>query len=349
MTFTIVTHTSPDWDCILAAYLIGRGRDDAHYQFVNTGNPDTGLLALADAVVDTGKVYDPTKRRFDHHQDPALPSAAWLVFDHAYRLCGLQPDDVMWNANGNGTAPKITPLVHMVDAADRGRTSQIVHVSRRDGLHAILSAYKARRKADHEVLSFGFGMLDRAIDLLMGGANMADVFEDARKQHADLLAESHEARAAASEALGAATVYRSLDGAVYALHEGGTGVSAAAFEAGAKVVLFRTTYTDPATVAVGISRGMEWADPHVGELAELARELLLDRKARGEVLPEIDVCLAELERWYLHPAGFFAGRGTLKAPMDVPFDRLGYLASAIDAVWDRTQPPAGAVALEAGK
>lgn len=65
---------------------------DAH--FINKALSDPSVY-----VVDIGRVYDPSMRNFDHHQDPTLPSAAALVFSHLHKdlitpeifeLCGFE-------------------------------------------------------------------------------------------------------------------------------------------------------------------------------------------------------------------------------------------------------------------
>ena len=79
----------------------------------------------------------------------------------------------------------------------------------------------------------------------------------------------------------------------------------------------------PGTVSVGIMRGGEGDDPHVGDLVGMVHD-------NAELL-------AELDRWFRHPAGFFAGRGTAKAPDPTPLTvSIVEIAQAIEYYWSRT-------------
>src|SRR5579859_8114693 len=150
MAMIIATHVSPDWDAIASCWLLQRygGMQDASIVFVNTGNPDQAVLESADAVVDTGKALDPATRRFDHHQLPEPQatdaSAAMHVYGH---LTGL--DSGLWY---------LLPLIQLIHNGDIGGSGAAF--SRELGIHALLSAMKARKSSDAELLSFGYGLLD---------------------------------------------------------------------------------------------------------------------------------------------------------------------------------------------
>jgi hypothetical protein len=287
----LVTHTSPDWDCITACWLLQRygGMADAMVVFVNTGNPDPAVLAAADAVVDTGREYDLARLRFDHHQLPGSEanddSAALLVYADV-----VNPQRVYWY---------LDPLVMLVFAGDTGKATHGADWSRQIGIHALLSAQKAKRMSNEALLAYGYAILDD-------------------------LAEHLRAKAEARLTLSAYTVYHSADGLVRGLRDAPQGATFAAFEDGARLVVF--TSTTPGTVSVGVMRGGENQEPHAGTLvAAVLAEPATDAAVR-----------AELARWYRHEAGFFSGRGTAKAPDPTPLTAdFVTLCRVLDAAWLR--------------
>lgn len=290
---TIVTHTSPDWDAIGAVWLLMRfgGMESAEVRFVNTGNPDPILLAAADAVVDTGREYDPSRLRFDHHHFAGRAASETCATAQVFSdLIGGDYQHPLFYLN---------QIVALILAGDTGERTDGADWSRIEGIHAMLSALKARGAADHTLLNYGCGWLD-------------------------LLAESSKARYEAQQTLATHTVYRSDDGLVVALREAPIHATHAAFEAGARLVLFQTT--SETTNAIGIQRASEWQEPHCGELTALI----------GCAQPIGSLMESELRSWYRHEAGFFAGRGTAKAPDPRPIAvDLVEIARAIDAAWSR--------------
>ncbi len=74
-----------------------------------------------------------------------------------------------------------------------------------------------------------------------------------------------------------------------------------------RVVAFWTRSS--ATTTVGIQRGNEAVD---------CAQVVARMRALAESLPQSADACAELARWYAHPSGFFAGRGTAKAPDPTP-------------------------------
>jgi hypothetical protein len=287
----IVTHTSPDMDAIGAVWLLQRfaGFDEANVAFVNTGNPDPSVTTAADAVVDTGRVYDPGNWRFDHHQ---LPGRA------ATDTCAAR--QVYFHLDDAADVGFIYPLVALIHAGDSG--SAYAAQSRQLGIHALLSAYKAERHTDAEILEFGFSLLDR-------------------------IAAGLRAQAEAREAIDRHRVYESGDGLIVALKDAPQDCSSAAIARGARLVLFQSGYELPdgtTTHAIGIQRGGEYQEPHVGDLVDAVMAV-----THATVR-------AELVRWFCHPAGFFAGRGTQKAPCATPVEiDLAELAAKIDWAWVR--------------
>jgi len=294
----IVTHINPDFDAITGVWLLKRFfvtfRDEP-IVFVNTGNPDPDLLENASAVVDTGKLDLPLRWRFDHHHLPGNDAndtcATMQVFE---RMCELWID-----------IKHLKPLVDLIFAGDTGRSE--ANASRELGLHALLSGYKAwfseqnpdTRLTDEAILAYGFGLLDTL---------------EVRLRH------QAKARAELEEKV----VYKSDDGLVWAIRHGSQGSTFAAYEEGARVVVFEGEPVEVqggTTFPVGIMRAGEWNEPHVGELAE-----------RVAVKP----FSKEIGRWFRHNAGFFAGRGTPKAPVFEPVEiDIAALAEAIDAAWVR--------------
>lgn len=306
-TKMIITHTNPDLDAITGVWLLKKfgGLKNEPVLFVNTGNPDPDKLAQAVAVVDTGRTLDIDGLRFDHHHLPGQAAndtcAAKQVYDY---LLENNPD-----------LEYLSPLINLVFAGDTGRSE--ANASRELGLHAILSGYKAwfseqnpdTRLADDVILAYGFGLLD--------------VLEVRLRHQAEAKAELEEK-----------VVYKSDDGLVWAIKYGSTGSTFAAYDAGARVVLFEGEPLEVeggTTYPIGIMRAGEWQEPHVGKLAEDVQ-----REAFNYHDVDVNNIGFELETWFKHPAGFFAGRGTAKAPVFEPGQiDLAMLAKLVDVYWVR--------------
>lgn len=294
---TIVTHTSPDWDAITAVWLLKRygGMQDHGVAFVNTGNPDADALASAAAVVDTGRELDPTHLRFDHHQLPGQAAndtcAAWEVFKHV--------------SNGRELS-YLAPLNALILNGDTGGKNYGAGWSRLTGIHALLSVRKARKETDLDLLSWGFSILD---DL--------DSYLKARQEARDTLDQY--------------TVYQSTDYLVRGLAGAPQGATFAAFEEGARLVVF--TSQSEGTVACGVMRGGESQEPHTKSLV-----LSILNNAECNVGPFAwdSEEFRELARWFNHNAGFFSGRGTAKAPDPTPLTAdFKAICAALDSAWPR--------------
>lgn len=289
----IITHTSPDFDAIASVWLLKRfgGFDAVPVQFVNTGNPDPALLEQAAAVVDTGRIYDVTRWRFDHHQLPGKEAnstcAAWMVWDWLHARAAI-PSEAF------DTLVAIEPLIQLVFQGDTGRRE--ADYSRRLGIHALLSNQKRQGADDHTLLAYGCHLLDN-------------------------LAQSLTSQAEAQRSLQAHTVYESADGLVVALLNAPLGATHAAHEKGARLVVFH----DETTKARGVMRGGEGQDVHVGALIQ-----------RIAYLADDTPLAHELHKWYCHQAGFFAGRGTAKAPVDDALEvPIVEIARIVDGAWER--------------
>jgi hypothetical protein len=289
----IVTHTSPDFDAIGAVWLLRRfypGLADAEVRFVNTGNPDPAILDAAVAVVDTGRVYDVSRLRFDHHQLPGAASNATCATMQVYiALCE--------ECSQHTELYHLDDLIGLIKNGDTGGNEYGAQWSRRVGIHALLSHFKTTIQDDYAILGYGFMLLDT-------------------------LAAHLKARHVAHQTLQAYTVYRSDDNRVIALKDAPQHATSAAFDQGARLVVF----ADYAKNAIGVMRGGEWQEPHVGMLVEL---LIADGAVNADVIGETDT-------WFLHNGGFFAGRGTAKAPRADPITvDLADVARAIDRSWKR--------------
>jgi hypothetical protein len=300
----IVTHTNPDLDAITGVWLLKRfgGLSEAIVKFVNTGNPDpdSDLLENAIAVVDTGKEYATDELRFDHHQFPGQKANDTCATKMVFTNIVV--------SNPNKDFRYLQPLIDMIFAGDTGRSE--ANQSREIGLHAIFSGYKAwwslqnpgMRMPNEVIYSYGYGLLD--------------VLEIRLRKQAEARAE-----------LAEKTVYKSEDGKVWAILYGSVGSSFAAFDEGAQIVVFEGDSVEVEggyTYPVGIMRGNELQEPNVGGLA-VSASIENPRVA------------SEVDKWFLHPAGFFAGRGTAKAPVFEPSKiNLKDLARAIDKAWLRT-------------
>lgn len=91
-------------------------------------------------------------------------------------------------------------------------------------------------------------------------------------------------------------------------------------------MVFYSELPDVPTHARGVMRAGEWTTPHCGNL-------VIDVIETTVQPPEM---YAELASWYRHEAGFFAGKGTQKAPCADPMAcDIADIARAIDEVWTR--------------
>lgn len=274
---TIALHTHPDWDALSAAWLLARyhpacADQPIEYRYLRSGETDT----TADFVVDTGGELDSKRGRFDHHQlrgADANTSATELVFAHLLATQSLG---------------HLFPLIQLINAADLGKSAFGADVSRRVGIHALLSAEHRRlgnsTESDALIRVWAFGVLD---DIASGLKYQA------------------EAEAAINVALLANL------GSVLVLWGASAATTRAAFERYPEALM--AVYAapieregQPTIWAVGASRSPagEAEGVHIGQLTQ---RLIDDLN---------DPVNAELRLWFQHPAGWFAGRGSLKSPKD---------------------------------
>jgi hypothetical protein len=309
-TSYIVTHVNPDWDALTSAWLLRKffpGLSHADLRFASAKAPDPELLAGAAAVVDVGLKYDIDTLRFDHHQEGFDPntSSSKLVFEflktcqHAQRFPHRLEHIACW-----------IDLVNMIDTGHRNAETQF---SFSMGLHALLSSEKvrlARKCPRDEVFSrtaeWAFDMLDLLEEKLR--------YE--RTQKVDL--ERKE-------------IIWSSDRRFCVGFE----VSEMAlFDAGAEVALVLgrpiAQPTGGLSFPITLSRAPGKKEPHMGQLVEH----ILEHHA-SEIN---DSTRAELQRWWRHPTGFYAGRGTAKSPCTEPICiNARELGELLDRVWVRNE------------
>lgn len=285
----ILTHTSPDMDAIGSTWLIKRYLRDDLIAFTADRDPGAAIFTKAAVVCDTGGAYDVQALRFDHHGDPKLPSATSLVW--SYLLDQGAPVE------------HLRPLVNLIDDGDFGRPEAKASYSL--GLHALLNAYKERYPDEH------FGAWSYVVS------------------HLDLLDERLRRQRETRETLESRVTWKSADGLVWAIAEGGPGSGSAAAQQGARLVVWSDTYDRDGRIAYNVGAMRYGADePHVGDLVATA--------AASAWLDNVDL-YEELERWFRHKAGFFAGVGSPKADprWDAPTVDVATIARAIDAAWER--------------
>lgn len=304
----IVTHVNPDWDALGASWLLSRfhpATQNATLAFVSAKSPDEVLLQTATAVVDVGLCLAPEKLRFDHHQDDSDPtlSATGLVYKY---LCD------------SGIAKKhphalthIESLIRLINDIDVGRRWPESEFSFNLGIHGLLSAERFRlsqvvpRDALFaETAKWAFGTLDLLSNKL--------AYE--RTQQNELQRK---------------LVYYSEDRKFCAARSAN---AMAAFEAGAHVVLIQASPTylpsGEITYPITLSRAPGIESPCI---ADVVISILDDSS-----LNLSHEMRKELTRWWQHPAGFYAGRGTTKAPCGDPIAiKLEELAHIVDAAWKR--------------
>lgn len=292
----IWTHSHPDMDAIGFAWLMKRfapGFAEAVIKLMPFSRLDQEALSAADAVGDMGGVYDPARWRFDHHHLPGSESvvtcAAKMCWEALVAL-GLDVDH-------------LEPLIEEVLRGDQGHTSRL-------GIHALLwgtgvrkNPLTGQRLSDEEMLAAGFDLLDRAAAWL--------------KREVEVQAELDEK-----------VVWKSKDGYIWAIANGSAGSGFAAYERGARVVVFQgepIELPEGVSYPLGASRSPEWQEPHLGELVD---------KILGGEFSELE---AELSLWFKHNAGFFVGRGTSKSPkFKPPQAGLIEIAQALNSVWRRS-------------
>jgi hypothetical protein len=246
---TIITHTSPDWDAIGAAWLVQRFLlPDAQIICADRETIEKCMSDRECAVVDCGGQYAPPLHHFDHHHLPG---------DAANQTCATQ-QVFEWAARTQPIA-YLTPIVDLIWAGDTGRALYGADTSREVGLHALLAGRKVLGWTDDALMEWGC-------------------------QELDLLAARLKRQSEAAAELAEKCVWQSDDGKIVGIEHGEPRHSQAAFATGATLVVFRSDIptTDGVTHAIGIQRNQTAEFPHVGELLG-ASEIDFETEADGWV------------------------------------------------------------------
>lgn len=279
----IVTHTRPDWDAITATWLLKRFSwfRDAIIEFVPAGQGTSDVIIHRGgysyiAVVDTGRVFDPTIFRFDHHQFPGQQCHDTCAAMQVYQFCQkLVKGDIGY----------LHPLIQLVWLRDIGKRDEWSKISTQLGIHALLNERRYRGDSDHALMVWGFEILD------MLASSLKRKREDRVSLHDHI-------------------VY--CDERVIGILNGSRTTTDAAFsmiEPMRKIVVFANKTRPQTTITVGIQRAPE-SGLHCGKLVQA----VIDREEVGT-----DSILGmELDSWFRHESGWFAGRGTDTSPSVIP-------------------------------
>ncbi len=149
----IATHLNVDLDAVVSAWLASDflfPGQTVDVQFIRRGRLARRQNEIFDCVVDTGRIYDTERLRFDH-RPPAFPKrtttcAAKLVWEHLMH-------------DGRDLAC-LEPLIELTHAGDSGRRNNAVKESRVRGPHAKLAALKREYETDREVFDCMTAWLD---------------------------------------------------------------------------------------------------------------------------------------------------------------------------------------------
>ena len=134
----IITHTSPDLDAIVSAWIAQDflfAAEASEVLFVSRKVP-VKVRQIADCLVDIGNAYHPQQYLFDH-KPPA--------FENRNSTCATQ---LIWEyllCIGRDVA-YLEPLVEVTFQGDTHRNSEALKQSRKDGPHAELSRLKDNHK-----------------------------------------------------------------------------------------------------------------------------------------------------------------------------------------------------------
>jgi hypothetical protein len=333
----IVGHIGVDHDAAYSLWLLATygGFADCRIAFVDAREPDQYLLNRAAAVVDVGLVWNEAERRFDHHGPDVAQRpdtcAATLVID--------------WLARAGVDLSHLKPLTDLVMALDTGKETTEAHVSDALGIHAALRGLSRAGIANDEQLTRLCFALYTGLDAEL-------------KRRRDALA-----------ALEASTQYKSACGRFWVVAGKDRTVADMAGEAGAEVVLFAYTHEveqpkelelggipmEPDTktsYAVAVRRTDRLCPaPDLGAAVGRALQLMgrdaRRNRGRGDCTEEIEAARAELGSWFIHPQGYYAGRGIEAAPNYTPVSAdLLLIGSYLEqAIWQLRPKPLRRAAL----
>lgn len=296
MTKTIVTHINPDFDAITYVWLLRRfapGFERAYIEFMPLNNLDHAALSQADSVGDMGGLYDPDQMRFDHHHLPGAQSTATCATMQTWK----------WLLSQGAELQYLCPLIEEIHRGDLAQSPPV-------GIHSQMFGWKSAAKEAGRILS------DH--DIYAYGAHILNQIELWLKRKADNQAELEEK-----------VVWKSRDNSVWAIRGGSVGVSFAAYDEGARVVVFEgepIELDEGASYPVGATRAPEWHSPHLGDIIF---NLVQDDATRPGIKKE-------LSTWFRHNGGFYSGRGGAKAPDSSPLEvDIIEIAKSIHLMWER--------------
>jgi hypothetical protein len=236
--------------------------------------PAGQTYADAEAVIDTGCEYDPVRGRYDHHMLPWAKRRDICAAAMVYQACLVSAQGA-----ARQELEDLRPLVQLVTEIDHGAAADWVYET---GLAGIASSICTRLRGDDSAM---LAALHQLIDDVAGAIWTRN---RARREFA--------------------TCATQIDERVVLIRDGSAIVTRLALEEmGYEVALFVSDNRDkmPSTFTVGIQRANE-SPLDCGRLVDAM-------EAKAELAGDGDV-VAELSRWFRHPTGFFAGRGTAKNP-----------------------------------
>lgn len=190
----------------------------------------------------------------------------------------------------------LSPLIELITWGDTGNSA--ANMSRNLGIHALLSSYRnyvqkrtdiTQDVKDDGILWYGFSLLDTIANYLYNQKVARDTLEN----HVVFLGK------------GVISLYNAPQGA--------SQIAAETYNV--PLVAFLNDENPEVTVSVGIMRFGE-STIHVGQLIEEVQEKIKNTR------PHIS---KELKIWFKHPVGFFAGRGTAKAPNTTQFFKTDFI------------------------
>ena len=330
----IIGHKGVDHDAAFSLYLLSAygGYEGARIEFVDARNPDPVLMERAAAVVDVGLVWDEGARRFDHHG----PSVAHLPDTCAATLVAD------WLNREGVDVSHLEPLIKLIMALDTGKITAESRLSDALGIHAALRGLSRAGAGSDEQLTRLCFALYKGLD------------------------EELKSRRAAELALDASTLYQSPCKRFRVVSEQDRTIADMAGESGAEVVLFAYTHEVmqprelefggiPAEADTKTSQAVALrrtdrlaAAPDLGKAVGIAMELMgnderRERQRRGNTVKaaEIAKARAEVRRWYLHPNGYYAGRGIEAAPCYEPLEAsLELIGRYLErAIWETRAAP----------
>jgi hypothetical protein len=293
----IVTHQSPDFDAICYLWLVKRFASQVVPTFKDA---EINLMSLSridqDVLEAAISVGD---------MGGVYRPETWR-FDH-HHLEGSQSTNtcaakMLWEylLYLGIDVSYLSPLIKVIWQGDLARTEPV-------GIHSILwggglqkNLLTGQRLTDMEMVAVGFDLLDRAAAWL--------------KHKVETKAELDEK-----------VIWKSDDKLIWAIRGGTPSVTFSAYDKGARIVVFEgepIKTPEGISYPMGASRAPEWKEPHLGKLVDL-------------VLSSSPVA-KELTLWFRHQDGFFAGRGSRKAPCyELPKCDLKDLATFFNTAWKR--------------